>query len=263
MKFRKRNHNKVLTNFPIARIIPNLATLSALFIGLTQIKFALKMQWEYTILAVIGAALLDATDGRLARMLNACSRFGAELDSLSDLVVFGVCPGIVMYLFALSSIDRIGWVVCVFFVVCMALRLARFNVHDIENITTELSKRGFSVGVPAPAGAILNLFPIVLYNAFGSSFFQNPYFCLFISIITSLLCISQIPTFTIKKIHIKKQAYTVFLLGIVVSASIIFIYTWKAMSVIVVAYIISIFFSYMKAKSIIKKSNNEEISTAE
>jgi CDP-diacylglycerol--serine O-phosphatidyltransferase len=257
MKFHKKHREKMLRDLPFGRILPNLATLSALFIGLSQIKFALQSQWEYAILAVVGAAILDATDGRLARMLNACSRFGAELDSLSDLVVFGVCPAIVMYLFSLHEIDRIGWVTCAFFAMCMALRLARFNVHDIENITTELSKRGFSVGVPAPAGAVLAMFPVILYNSFEIEIFKSPYICLFFSIVSSLLCVSRIPTFTIKKIHIKKEQYTIFLIDAIICACIVFIYTWKAFSVIVLLYIGSMFFSYSKAKTITKKTNGQ------
>lgn len=257
MKFRKRNRKKSLKNLPFGKMLPNLATLSAMFTGLTQIKFSLQSQWEYAILAVIGAALLDATDGRLARMLNACSRFGAELDSLSDLVVFGVCPAIVLYMFSLSTMDRTGWVVCTFFAICMALRLARFNVHDIENVSTILSKHGFSVGVPAPAGAILHLFPVILYNAFELESFKAPYFCVCVSICASLLCISKIPTFTIKKVHIKKEMYTLFLLGTIIMACIIFIYTWKALSLIVCFYIVSMFLSYSKAKSIVTQENGQ------
>ncbi len=257
MKFRKRNRKRALKNLPFGKMAPNLATLSAMFVGLTQIKFSLQSQWEYAILAVVTAALLDAMDGRLARMLNACSRFGAELDSLSDLVVFGVCPSIVMYLFSLSTVDRIGWVVCTFFTICVALRLARFNVHDIENVNTVFSKHGFSVGVPAPAGAILHLFPIILYNAFEAEIFKNANLCIGISIISSLLCVSKIPTFTIKKIHIKKEVYTLFLLAIIIIACIVFIYTWKAFSVIVCLYISSILFSYFKASSIIKRENKQ------
>ncbi|MDR1488629.1 MAG: phosphatidylcholine/phosphatidylserine synthase [Holosporales bacterium] len=256
MKRKKRGKKNVLKELSIGRILPNLATLLALFVGLTQIKFALNANWEYAILAVVAAAILDVSDGRLARMLNACSRFGAELDSLSDLVVFGVCPAVVVYLFALSKIDRIGWVVSAFFAICIALRLARFNVQDIENVTTELSKRGYSVGVPAPAGAILCLFPVILYNAFEMEIFKTPYICLTFSVIASLLCVSKIPTFTIKKVHIKKNSYKVFLLCIMISMSITFIYTWKAFSLAIVAYMISILISNNKAKKILDKEYN-------
>jgi CDP-diacylglycerol--serine O-phosphatidyltransferase len=258
MKFQKRrNKQMMLKELHFGKMLPNLATLTALFVGLSQIKFSLQEQWEYAILAVVGAAILDATDGRLARMLGVCSRFGAELDSLSDLIAFGVCPAITLYLFSLQKIDRIGWVVCVFFAMCMALRLARFNVCDIENITTELSKKGFSVGVPAPAGAILNLFPIILYNAFELELFKSCYICLVWSIISSLLCVSKIPTFTIKKLHIKKEQYMIFLIDAIIAASVVFIYTWKAFSVIVLLYIGSIFYSRLQAKSISLKQNGQ------
>jgi CDP-diacylglycerol--serine O-phosphatidyltransferase len=194
-------------------------------------------------------------DGRHPRNVKVCIRFGAELDSLSDLVVFGVCPAVVLYLFSLSSVDRIGWVVCAFFAICMALRLARFNVSDIENISTDLTQRGFSVGVPAPAGAILNLFPIVLYNAFKTDFFKNPYFGIVISIATSLLCVSKIPTFTIKKLHIKRENYMVFLLYMIVFVCTVFVYTWKMFSVCILAYVASMFVSNSKAKILSDKSN--------
>jgi CDP-diacylglycerol--serine O-phosphatidyltransferase len=264
MKGYKRKRKKVFnraggryvfaSGFSISRMLPNITTLSALFIGLLQVKFAIAHMWENVLLAVIGAAILDATDGRLARMLNASSRFGAELDSLSDLVVFGVCPAIVLYMFSLNGISRAGWGICSFFAICMALRLARFNVQEIENVTTVLSKHGFSVGVPAPAGALVNLFPIALYNAFGSEAFQNPYLCSFISIAASMMCISKIPTFTIKKLHIKKEKYKLFLVTTIAAAGCIFVYTWKALCLIMVLYLVSIVFSHAKAKKLLASS---------
>ena len=255
----RKNRKKLFKNIlPFAKIIPNLATISALFIGMTQVKYALKDEWEYALLAVIFAAILDATDGRLARMLNACSRFGAELDSLSDMVVFGVCPAIVIYLFSLSGIDRLGWVIAAFFAVCMSLRLARFNVQDIENITTALSKYGFSVGVPAPAGAMLALAPIILYNAFGYGIFKSPYFCAIVVLASGFLCISRIPTPTIKKIHIKKENYILFLMSAIISVGLIFTYTWKALCVILLLYIVSIFFCVSKAKKLLAENISDD-----
>ena len=250
MKFRRRDRKKIFKNFPVTKIVPNLATLSALFTGLLQVRFAMHQQWEYALLSVIGAAIFDATDGRLARMLNVCSHFGAELDSLSDLVVFGVCPALVLYMFSLQEFDRAGWVVCAFFAICMALRLARFNVPSTDNKSIILAKYGFSVGVPAPAGAILNLLPLAIYNACGIKISAS--LCLLISVSSSLLCISKIQTFTIKKLHIKKEIYTSFLIGILVCVSIIFVYTWLAFFVIFILYISSIPISYFKAKKIIK-----------
>ena len=254
---RRKNKRKIFKILPLAKMVPNLATLSALFVGITQIKFALKEQWEYAIIAVIGAAILDATDGRLARMLNACSRFGAELDSLSDMVVFGVCPAIVIYIFGLSEIDRLGWCIAAFFAICMSLRLARFNVQDIENITTALSKYGFSVGVPAPAGAMLALSPIILYNAFGFEIFKDSYFCAVVVLMSGFLCISKIPTPTIKKIHIKREQYMLFLLSAIIAVGIVFTYTWKALCLIILLYIVSIFFCISKAKKVMNSSDDQ------
>ena len=247
----KKNNRKFFRNLPLARIIPNLATLSALLIGMTQVRFALKGQWEFAVVAVVIAAFFDATDGRLARILNSCSRFGAELDSLSDFAVFGICPAFVMYLYSLNTLNRLGWIVSVFFAVCMALRLARFNTHDIENIKTPLSGKFFT-GVPAPAGAVLSLFPIILFNAFNLPIFQKKYLCAINVVISGVLCISRIPTLSLKKMHIKRSNYTLFLLGIIIAIGVVFTYTWKAFCVIVVAYIISIFICSKKAKSILK-----------
>ena len=249
MRLRRKNRRKIFTKFPITRIVPNLATLSALFTGLLQVRFAMHQQWEYALLATIGAAILDAMDGRLARILNVCSHFGAELDSLSDLVVFGVCPALVLYMCVLNEFDRVGWVVCAFFAICMALRLARFNVPKTDNASVTLAKYGFSVGVPAPAGAVLNLLPLAVYNAFDVRL--SAWICLTISIISSMLCISKIQTFTIKKLHIKREDYTMFLLGILICASFIFVYTWRAFFIIIMLYICSIPISYYRAKKIL------------
>ncbi len=250
----KYNKSKILSRLPISKILPNLATISSLFFGLMQIKFALSNQWENALLCLVGAAFLDATDGRLARLFNSCSRFGAELDSLSDFAVFGISPAIVMYIYSLSEFGRFGWIVCVFFSICMCLRLARFNTHDIENIKTPLSGKFFT-GVPAPAGAVLGIIPIIGYNAFNSQIFGSPYICSITMIISAILLISRIPTFSIKKIHIKREQFTSFLLFVIVSFGIIFTLTWKAFFIIAILYFISIFFSYSKAKKILEVEN--------
>ncbi|MDR3031273.1 MAG: phosphatidylcholine/phosphatidylserine synthase [Holosporales bacterium] len=257
MKHRK-NRRKIFEVLPLGKIIPNLATLSALLVGMTQIRFALAEKWEYAVMAVVGAAFLDATDGRLARLFNSCGRFGAELDSLSDFAVFGVCPALTMYIYSLSNLGRLGWIISAFFAVCMCLRLARFNVHDIENIKTPLSGKFFT-GVPAPAGAILALFPIILFNSFNIDFFKNSYFCAVDIIVSGILCISRFPTLSLKKFHIKREQYTRFLILVIVLGGLIFTYAWKAFSFIVVIYLISIFFCMRKAKEILKNSNDKEV----
>jgi CDP-diacylglycerol--serine O-phosphatidyltransferase len=253
----KRRKPKIFENLPLGRVIPSLATLAALVTGMTQIRFALREQWEFSVMAVVIAAFFDATDGRLARLFKSCSRFGAELDSLSDFAVFGVCPAIVMYLYSLSSLNRLGWMISVFFAVCMCLRLARFNTHDIENVKTPLSGRFFT-GVPAPAGAVLAMFPIILFNAFNWDIFKNEYLCALDVFIAGVLCISRIPTLSIKKFHIKKSNFVIFLLSMFFAVGVVFTYTWKAFSVIVLLYIASIFVCIKRSKRILSAGDDTD-----
>jgi CDP-diacylglycerol--serine O-phosphatidyltransferase len=240
----------------MGKIVPNLVTLAALFVGLTQVLFAVNKQWEYVIVSVLVAAFLDATDGRLARLFGSCSRFGAELDSLSDFAVFGLCPAIVMYFYSLEKLDRVGWIVAVFFAICMCLRLARFNTHDIERVKSHLAEQ-FFIGVPAPAGAVLALFPIILHNAFNLELFENEYLSVAMMVSSGALCISRIPTLSIKKLHVNREQYIPFLVCIVVLAGISFAYTWKALCCIILAYIISMFFTVKRAKLLLSNCSDQ------
>ena len=246
----KRRRQRIFRNIlPISKLIPSVLTIASLLVGLTQIKFALSAKWEYVVLAVFISALLDGSDGRLARLLNACSRFGAELDSLADFAAFGLAPAISLYLFSLHGMNRLGWIAAIFFAMCMCLRLARFNTNDIENVKTPLSDKYFT-GVPAPAGAIMAEFPIILYNAFGLEIFVNRYFCFVNIVLTGLLCISKTPTISIKKVKIKRENYRLFLLFIVLISGLIFVYTWVALAALVFAYIISIAITRSAAKKL-------------
>lgn len=236
-------------------MVPNIITLLSLFSGLAQIKFALSNKWEAVVVCALVSALLDASDGRLARLLNSCSRFGAELDSLVDFAAFGVAPAISIYLFSLHELGRTGWIIAVLFAVCMCLRLARFNTKDIEHIKTPLSGRFFT-GVPAPAGALLSEFPIILFNAFTDPVFLSEKLGAIVVLITGLLCVSTIPTPSIKKAHLKRGQFIPFLLLISIVVAIAFVYTWKALSVLVVAYLISIIFCCRKARRILRDNQN-------
>ena len=143
----------------VSKMIPNIITVGALSAGFTAIRFAFDGKWEFAVVAILVAAILDALDGRMARLLKSASDFGAELDSLSDVIAFGVAPAVVIYVWALSSVDGPGWIAALFFVVCAALRLARFN--------TTLGKLppyayNYFTGVPAPAGAGLAILPLVV-----------------------------------------------------------------------------------------------------
>lgn len=156
-------------------MLPNAITAAALCSGLTGVRFAIDEQWSYAIIAVIVAAVLDGIDGRIARLLNAQSRFGAELDSLADNISFGVAPAIILYLWSLNGLDRFGWFAALAFAICCALRLARFNAQ-IDTDEQPHKSAGFLTGVPAPVGAGISFLPFYLWQETQDPFFRDPLF---------------------------------------------------------------------------------------
>ena len=153
---------------PLRAVVPNAVTALALCVGLTGVRFAIAEEWAYAVFAVVGAGVLDGLDGRIARALRGQSKFGAELDSLSDVIAFGVSPAIILHLWSLQHWPRLGWVFALAYAVCMALRLARFNAR-IDAEDQPHKSAGFLTGVPAPAGAGLLLLPIILWLASGEA----------------------------------------------------------------------------------------------
>src|SRR5215218_8330181 len=151
-----------LHGFSINRLIPNILTLAALCSGLTAIRFALQGEFRLAVIAVIVAAIFDALDGRVARRLGVASRFGAELDSLSDFLCFGVAPALVLYLSSLTDSGALGWIVTLMFPMCSALRLARFNTALVSDTPPPVWTGSYFTGVPAPAGALLALIPLMV-----------------------------------------------------------------------------------------------------
>lgn len=158
----QRERRLRLRGLSINRLLPNVITLSALCAGLTAIRFGLNGDFRSAVLAIIAAAFLDALDGRVARRLNATSRFGAELDSLSDVIAFGVAPAFLMYLSTMNAAGAFGWVVTLMFPICSALRLARFNVGIYAEEKPPIWAGAYFTGVPAPAGALLAIMPLML-----------------------------------------------------------------------------------------------------
>jgi CDP-diacylglycerol--serine O-phosphatidyltransferase len=154
---------------------PNAITSGALCCGLTAIRFAIAGDWEKSVMAVILAGILDGIDGRIARLLKAQSRFGAELDSLSDAISFGVAPALVLFLWSLQQVPRLGWFAALAFAICMALRLARFNAR-IDMADEPRKQAGFLTGVPAPVGAGLAFLPLYMWIASGGNAGGNPLF---------------------------------------------------------------------------------------
>jgi CDP-diacylglycerol--serine O-phosphatidyltransferase len=153
--------NRRFGGVPLRMLIPNIITLMALSAGVTAIRFTFEGSIEWAVMAIAAAAVLDGLDGRIARALKGTSRFGAELDSLADFVDFGVAPAILLYFSGLSRLQGLGWLICLLFCIACALRLARFNVM-VDDPEIPIWRKGFFVGMPAPAGAVVGLLPVYL-----------------------------------------------------------------------------------------------------
>lgn len=237
-----------LQAFPIARIIPNVTTLLALCTGLSGIRFVMLERYEVAVAAVLIAGILDALDGRLARMLGVASHFGAELDSFSDFVSFGVAPGVMLYMTSLYQWHGFGWAIVLFYVICQALRLARFNTDSLKLEPKPLWAKKYSTGVPAPAGAMLALMGMILSFALDVPLFDSPWMNAFCLICSGLLMVSRIPTFLMKgqQIHYRRVLPLMLLAGLVVTALVNA--PWATLFVAGIIYLCSIPFSYMSYK---------------
>ena len=198
-KFRRKHRARSQT---FSRLLPNIITVGALCAGLTGVRFAIAGQWEFAMVAILVAAVLDALDGTIARLLKAASDFGAELDSLSDVVAFGVAPALIIYFWSLSDIGGFGWAAALFFAVCCALRLARFN-STLE--TRPPYAYNFFVGVPAPGGALLALLPLLVSQDFGDGFFRHPAVTGPWIVAMALLMVSQVPTYSLKQLRVPQR----------------------------------------------------------
>ena len=234
-------------------ILPNTLTLIGVCIGLSSIKFSIDLKYELAIIAIVLAALIDSLDGRIARLIKGTSKVGKELDSLTDVISFGVAPAFIMYFWSLNNLGKFGWLLCLIYVVCVVLRLARFNVSTNEEPSW---KDNFFIGVPAPAGGILVLMPLI-YSLSEFELF-NINFELIVPIffaITSFLLISKIPTYSLKKI-IVPRAMTIFLLfSIVLFFGLLLIYTFKMIILFSLIYLCFIPISFMHYQKLNKKFN--------
>jgi CDP-diacylglycerol--serine O-phosphatidyltransferase len=200
-----RRADRPRRGIPLRTIVPNAVTALALCSGLFGIRFGIGGEWDKAVAAVVIAAILDGLDGRIARLLNGQSRFGAELDSLSDVTAFGVAPAIILYLWVLQPLaelgpdferwTRYGWLFALAYAVCAALRLARFNAN-IDSLEQPHKKAGFLTGVPAPAGAGLVLLPIYLFEWTGRPEFREPLLAAPWAAAVGFLMISNLATFS-------------------------------------------------------------------
>ena len=256
-----KNNFKVVTEKKSARVIlPNMLTLIGVCIGLTSIRFALDEKFEFAIVAIILAAVIDGLDGRIARLIKGTSKVGKELDSLTDMISFGVAPAFIMYFWKLNTLGRFGWLVCLIYVICVALRLARFNVNSNQDPSW---KDNFFEGVPSPAGGILVLTPLIIsmtdfnYIQFNYDIIVPTFF-----IITSLLLISKFPSYSFKKIVIQRKTTIFLLFGIVLFFGLLLIYPFNVISISIIIYLAVLpisFFHYQKLKKRNEDKNiNEE-----
>lgn len=228
---------------PLTRLIPNLTTLVGLCMGLSAIRLALNSEWERSLWLILLAMVIDGLDGRIARFLGASSRFGAELDSLSDFVNFGVTPGLIIYTYSLHSWRAIGWAFVLFFCVCSALRLARFNTMDIEGMEVEKpTPKAYFTGVPMPAGALLMLIPLMVSIHFN---YVLPDFIFMLNTaVVATLLVSQLPTFSFKTIKLEPKFVRLVMLGVAIAVGLLISYPWLVISLAGVAYYVSFYYSW-------------------
>ncbi|WP_420138271.1 CDP-alcohol phosphatidyltransferase family protein [Sphingomonas sp.] len=224
--------------------MPNAVTALALCFGLTGVRFAIAGEWEKAIGAIMVAGILDGLDGRVARLLKAESRFGAELDSLSDVIAFGVSPGIILYLWTLQYVPKYGWVIALAHAVCCALRLARFNAQ-IDSEWQPRKSAGFLTGVPAPAGAAMALLPVILWLALGDAdlprvqdVFARSYVVAPWTLFVAFLMISDLPTYGWSSFRLRREFRLPALLLICLVGTAIFTAPWATLGSLIILYAI-------------------------
>lgn len=231
---------KRFKTIPLKFLLPNAITLLALCLGVSAIRWAMEGRFELAVGAIIAATVLDALDGRVARLLKGASRFGAELDSLADFVNFGVTPALLIYMWSLNALKNLGWVVALSLVVAMALRLARFNVA-LEDPDKPKWTAKFFTGVPAPAGAALVLMPMYLgfLDVITDPAAAAPYILIFVALVAFLI-ISKIPTFSGKGFgqRVDRDLVLPILAGSVLFTVVLISYPWELLTICVIGYLI-------------------------
>lgn len=232
---------------PLRAVIPNAVTALALCAGLTGIRFGISADWDKALMFIGFAAVLDGMDGRIARMLKGQSRFGAELDSLSDVVAFGVAPALIAYLWVLRSWTPYGWIFALVYAVCMALRLARFNARiDVEEQPHKSA--GYLTGVPAPAGAGVMLLPILLWLASNRQWTWLQDYCLMAvwASLSAFMIISSFATFSLGSLRLKRNVRLEAIVLIAILGAALLSAPWETLSVIVLVYLALIPFSMLR-----------------
>ncbi len=254
MEQQKKNF-KIVSNTKTRVILPNILTLVGVCIGLSSIKFALDARYELAIIAIVFAAVMDGLDGRIARLIKGTSKVGKELDSLTDVISFGVAPAFIMYFWSLNSLGKIGWLLCLIYVVCVALRLARFNVNSSEETSW---RDNFFEGVPSPAGGILVLMPLI-YSLSEFELFKINYEIIvpIFFVTVSFLLISKVPTYSLKKIIVPRSMTIFLLFSIVLFFGILLFYPFKLMIISGILYLCFVPISFAHYLKLDKQNINK------
>lgn len=221
---------------PVRSLIPNMMTMLAICAGLTAIRLALEEHWEAAVAALVVAAVLDGLDGRMARLLRSATRFGAELDSLADVINFGVVPALVLYLWGLEDAGRLGWIAALLFAICCTLRLARFNTALDDPSPPEFADKYF-VGLPAPAAAGIVLSPMIASFQYDLPMLQNAHFLSVWAIFSALLMVSTLPMYSIKRIHLRRESGLPILVAGAAIAALVVSYPWAALLTTAIVYL--------------------------
>ena len=250
---------KIVESKKTRYILPNILTLAGVCLGISSIKFSLDLNFKMAVIFITLAAILDALDGRIARLIKGTSEFGKELDSLTDFVSFGIAPAFIIYFWELNKYGKLGWAITLIYSVCCVLRLARFNLTKFK--PEESWKQNYFEGVPSPIGALLILSPLVLELTDKNFLLNKSYVIPIFTLVIAVLLISKVPTYSFKKIKIKPTLTVFILLGIGISLVTLMFFTFETLLIFSLFYILSIplaCFTYYNNKKSIQSDNSEE-----
>ena len=245
---------KIVSTKRTRYILPNILTLGGVCLGISSIKFSIDGNYSLAVIFILIAAILDALDGRIARLIKGTSEFGKELDSLTDFVSFGIAPAFVLYFWELYKYGKIGWAITLIFSICCVIRLARFNLTKIDS--SELWKQNYFEGIPSPIGALLILMPLIYELSDLEKIFNLRITTPYLIVTISLLLISKFPTFSFKKISIPPKLTIILLLSIGLSFVSLMFFTFETLILFGICYFITIPVAFLTYKKNNNKSEN-------
>ena len=251
----KKNKFKVVSVGKSRYILPSILTLIGVCLGISSIKFAMDGNFTFAVLFLVVAAILDGLDGRVARLIKGTSDFGKELDSLTDFVSFGIAPSFIIYFWELNKFGKIGWLIVLLYSVCCVLRLARFNLTKFER--KDEWKNNFFEGVPSPAGGCLILFPLIFELSSFSNLIDLKIITPYFMILVSILLISKVPTFSFKRISVKRNMTVFLLLGVGLFFVSIIQFTFETLTICSMIYLFLIPVSFFNYRQKLKTASQE------